>query len=91
MLKISTIKNGKLHYKSKPLTSERLREFVNIACLQVGAVAKNTIVAGGDQACDPHCVGSGQLRANELIIVDVFPRIDATGYYGDMTRTFLRG
>jgi len=51
----------------------------------------NTIAAGGDQACDPHNRGSGPLRANELIVVDVFPRVAATGYYGDMTRTFLRG
>jgi len=31
------------------------------------------------------------LRAGELIIVDIFPRVVATGYHGDMTRTFLKG
>ncbi|MCD8483338.1 MAG: aminopeptidase P family protein [Verrucomicrobia bacterium] len=49
------------------------------------------MVAGGDQACDPHCRGSGPLRPNELIIVDIFPRISRTGYHGDMTRTYLKG
>ncbi|MFM9030120.1 MAG: M24 family metallopeptidase, partial [Opitutaceae bacterium] len=39
----------------------------------------------------PHDRGSGPLRAHELIIVDIFPRVTATGYHGDMTRTFLRG
>lgn len=48
-------------------------------------------MAGGDQACDPHCRGSGALKANELIILDIFPRMFKTGYWGDMTRTFLRG
>lgn len=91
VLSKSVIKQGKLYYEGKPLTSERLRFFVNRACLERGAIAQNTIVAGGDQACDPHCDGSGPLRANELIIVDVFPRISATGYHGDMTRTFLKG
>ena len=45
----------------------------------------------GDQACDPHHHGSGPLKANELIIVDIFPRVEASGYHGDMTRTFLKG
>ena len=31
------------------------------------------------------------MRAHELIIVDIFPRVTQSGYYGDMTRTFLRG
>jgi Xaa-Pro aminopeptidase len=26
-----------------------------------------------------------------MVIVDVFPRVSATGFHGDMTRTFLRG
>ena len=48
-------------------------------------------MAGGDQACDPHHRGSGPLAANSLIILDVFPRAADTGYYGDITRTVLRG
>jgi len=82
---------GYLVLGGKRLTSERLRMLIDIACLERGAVASHTIAAGGNQACDPHCVGHGPLRANELIIVDVFPRVQGTGYHGDMTRTFLRG
>ncbi len=91
VLRASKIKNGRLIYQGKQLTSERLKFAIEIACLEAGATSLNTIAAGGDQACDPHHRGSGPLRANELIIVDVFPRVTATGYYGDMTRTFLRG
>jgi Xaa-Pro aminopeptidase len=90
-LREATIQQGKLHYQGKFLTSERLKEEIEIACLRAGAVSGHTIAAGGDQACDPHCSGSGVLRANELIIIDVFPRVVATGYHGDMTRTFLKG
>jgi deoxyribodipyrimidine photolyase-like uncharacterized protein len=34
-----------------------------------------------------------QIRSHvdELIVVDIFPRVTDTGYYGDMTRTFLKG
>jgi len=91
VLRASTIKSGKLHYGRAPLTSERLKVAIEIACLEAGALSMDTIAAGGDQACDPHHRGSGPLRANELIIVDVFPRVQATGYHGDMTRTFLKG
>lgn len=87
----STIKNGTLYLGRQRLTSERLRTIIRIACLEAEGLAMQVICAGGDQACDPHEVGSGPLRANELIIVDVFPRVLATGYYGDMTRTFLKG
>jgi len=84
-------RDGTLVHGGDILTSERLRTLIEIACLQRGAHALNTIVAGGDQACDPHCRGSGPLRANELIIVDIFPRVAETGYHGDMTRTYLKG
>lgn len=90
-LKKAKIKGNKLILNGKALTSERLRSLVDIACLEKGSIAQNTIVAGGNQACDPHCRGEGILRPNELIIVDVFPRVSKTGYHGDMTRTFLKG
>ncbi|MCC5839854.1 MAG: aminopeptidase P family protein [Opitutales bacterium] len=82
---------GKLLLGKNALTSEKLHEIISIACLEKGAIAGQPIAAGGDQACDPHHRGSGPLRANELIIVDIFPRDRATGYHGDMTRTFLKG
>lgn len=91
VLRAATVKRGKLFYEGRVLTSERLRMLIEIACIERGAIARHTIVAGGDQACDPHCVGSGPLRANELIIVDIFPRVASSGYHGDMTRTYLKG
>ncbi len=91
LLRRSKIKAGKLVLDAKPLTSERLKTAIEIACLEAGALSIDTIAAGGDQACDPHERGHGPLRARELIIVDVFPRVTATGFHGDMTRTFLKG
>ena len=40
---------------------------------------------------DPHESGYGPLRANEPIILDVFPRSQKTGYFGDITRTVVKG
>lgn len=91
VLREAKIQGNRLIYQGRALTSERLRQKIEIACIERGAQALNPIVAGGDQACDPHCRGSGLLRPHELIIVDIFPRVTATGYHGDMTRTYLKG
>ena len=80
-----------MHWGGSVLTSERLRAEIDSAILREGGLPANTIVAGGEQACDPHDRGSGPLRAGELIILDIFPRDPATGYYGDMTRTVVKG
>ena len=84
-------KNRKLMYHNVPLTSEKLRAIIDIAIIQAGGLAAHTIVAGGKQACDPHERGHGVLRAHEPIIIDVFPRSQKTGYFGDITRTVVKG
>jgi len=84
-------RNRKLLHRNNPLTSEKLRAIIDTAILQAGGIASHTIVAGGDQACDPHECGHGVLRAKEPIVIDVFPRSQRTGYFGDITRTFVKG
>ncbi len=91
ILRTSKISGRKLLHRGKAVTSEMLKFAIEVAILEAGGVSANTIVAGGDQACDPHERGFGPLRPHELIIIDIFPRVTATGYHGDMTRTFLRG
>jgi Xaa-Pro aminopeptidase len=91
LLRRSRIRGTRLYADGAVLTSERLKFAIESACLEAGAISADTIAAGGDQACDPHDRGSGPLRPHQLIVVDVFPRVSATGYFGDMTRTFLRG
>lgn len=91
LLRRAKVKDRWLYHQGRKLTSEDLKFAIETACLRSGAVSLDTIAAGGNQACDPHESGHGPLRAHELIIVDVFPRHTASGYYGDMTRTFLRG
>jgi len=91
ILRAARIKGRTLLYQGSPLTSERLRFAIDTAINEQGGNAQDTIVAGGDQACDPHERGSGPLRPHELIIIDIFPRVVKTGYFGDMTRTYLKG
>lgn len=93
VLKASTIrKDGKLLWSKKVLTSEILRQEMEIAVVRAGGEARgDTIVAGGEQACDPHERGRGPLFANQLIILDIFPREARSGFFGDITRTVVRG
>ena len=91
-LRLSKIdKRRQLIYRGSPLTSERLRAVIDCAIMQACGLAANTIVAGGEQGCDPHERGFGKLHANEPIIIDIFPRSQKTGYFGDITRTVVRG
>jgi len=84
-------KRGFLKWSGTPLTSERLRAEMDSAVLHAGGSPANTIVAGGLQGCDPHERGHGPLRANEAIVLDIFPRHASNFYYGDLTRTVVRG
>ncbi|AOS46316.1 putative peptidase [Lacunisphaera limnophila] len=91
ILRAARIKGRTLVHRGTVLTSESLRFALETAIREQGGDPRDTIVAGGDQACDPHERGSGPLRPHELIIIDVFPRVLKTGYFGDMTRTYLKG
>lgn len=93
VLKASAIrKDAKLLWSKRVLTSEILRQEMEIAVVRAGGEARgDTIVAGGEQACDPHERGRGPLFANQLIILDIFPRDSRSGFFGDITRTVVRG
>lgn len=80
-----------LYWKEKRLTSELVKQAISMAALENGFTAAHTIVACGEQGCDPHEEGSGPLYAHQPIIIDIFPRSQATGYWGDITRTFVKG
>ena len=90
-LRKSKIKSNRLLANNQPLTSERLKGIVNSTISDNGGTASHTIVACGKQGADPHNRGSGFLYPNTPIIIDIFPRVDSSGYYGDLTRTVVKG
>lgn len=91
VLSESSVSGRFIKWRGRHLTSEALKFEIEAACLRMGAESKHTIAAAGDQACDPHCEGFGKIRAGSLMVFDIFPRMKSSGYYGDMTRTFLKG
>ena len=88
----SKIKDGFLFStRNSQITSESVRQLINVELMKRGCAAKHTIVSCGEQSCVPHNTGSGPLRANESIIFDVFPKDEQTGYYSDISRTIVKG
>lgn len=92
LLRSASIRDdGTLMIDGEILTSERIKQEIEITLLKYGCALDETIVACGADAADPHDRGSGPLQANLPIIIDIFPRSKETGYYADMTRTFCVG
>lgn len=76
---------------NKPLTAEDVRGRINATVRDFDCVCYGTIAAGGRQAADPHATGWGPFRAGEAIVMDIFPQHVESGYWGDLTRTVVRG
>lgn len=84
-------KDGLLRCGKTVLTSEAVRATICHTLLDRDCIATETIVACGPHSADPHERGTGPLRAGQPIVLDIFPRSTATGYWGDLTRTVCRG
>jgi Xaa-Pro aminopeptidase len=89
---------GALYYKEngkkKLLKVGKVRSIFDHTFADRGCVAEEeTIVACGPKGADPHCSGdaSDVLKANQPIVLDVFPRSVKKRYVSDMTRTVVKG
>jgi Xaa-Pro aminopeptidase len=91
LIRRASVKKGVLHLDGKPLTSEHLKYSMHCMLLEHGCSAEDTIVSCGEDTAIPHMTGTGPLRADEPIIIDLFPVHEKSGYYADMTRTVVKG
>lgn len=92
MLKRTKIKrDGYLYLNGARLTSEMLKTAVNTTIMAQGWLPSHTIISSGNQCVDPHHEGSGPVKVNTSIIFDIFPRSQQNGYFGDLSRTVVRG
>ena len=88
----SSVDNKKrLIYNGNLLSSEFLRRQINILIVGDGGNAFQTIVSSGKDSSDPHCKGHGPIKADSPIVIDIFPKMEECGYWGDITRTFVKG
>jgi Xaa-Pro aminopeptidase len=87
----SVILENSIVYRGIPLTVERLRGELDASFAKDDFVADGMIIAPGPGGADPHWTGTGALKPNETIIFDVFPQDRRSRYYGDVTRTYVKG
>lgn len=80
--------------KRKPLMVGRIRAIFDHVFADRGCVAaEETIIACGPKCAIPHYSGDARdiLKANQTIVLDVFPRSVKKRYVSDMTRTIVKG
>jgi len=91
VLREASEKDDELYYQGELLTSERAKSLIEKFLIEKNCkVPADTIVACGQDSAQPHNTGKGSLKPDEPIIVDIFPR-HSNLYFGDMTRTFVKG
>ena len=91
LIRSSSVKKGILYIDQKPLTSEHVKFSMHSLLLEYGCSAVDTIVSCGEDTAIPHMSGSGPLKSDEPIVIDLFPVDEKSGYYADMTRTVVKG
>lgn len=90
IIRQSEVRENELYYNDELLTSEKLKDKLKDVLSEYDCHLDESIVACGKQSVDPHKLGSGKLRPNKPIIIDIYPQ-HKSGYWGDMTRTFVKG
>jgi Xaa-Pro aminopeptidase len=91
LLRRATANGDGLEVDGEPLTSERLKHVVEAVFMRFDVEGGDMIVSHGPQTAVGHDIGSGQIRPDEPIVFDLFPKDRRTGCYADMTRTYVVG
>ncbi len=85
------IRDGVLWSNGGPLTTERLYARAQQTLGELGYTCPDMIIAGAPASAIPHDRGSGPIKANAPVIIDIFPTSRATHLSGDLTRTVVVG
>jgi Xaa-Pro aminopeptidase len=91
MLRAAEPSDGVLVLDGEPLTSERIKVAVDAAFAANNAAIDEFIVSHGPQTAVGHHMGSGPIAPGEPIVIDLWPFDKPTGYFSDMTRSFVVG
>lgn len=83
--------SGLLKLDGKTFTSELLHEKLELHLLSLGYDAPGLIASVGPQTALPHHTGTGPIRLGDPVVLDIFPHHRQSGYWGDFTRTVVRG
>ena len=91
----SDVGNNKiLQIDGKPLTVGKIKSFFGRKLIENGCLPEEDIIIScGPKSSDPHYVGKPEdkLKADQPIILDIYPRSIQKRYWSDMTRTVVKG
>ena len=85
------IRDGLLVHEGRNLSSKDLIFTIESHLLESGCSTEDSIACGGPESADPHRSMSDVIRAGLPIVLDIYPFDKTTRYWGDMTRTVVRG
>jgi Xaa-Pro aminopeptidase len=91
LLRRAEIRGDDLLLDGEQLTVERVKADMSVVFAAHDTTAEEYIVAPGAQGAVGHDMGSGPIRPGTPLVVDIFPRDNASAIYTDMTRTFVVG
>jgi Xaa-Pro aminopeptidase len=91
LLRRAEIRGDELILDGEQLTVERVKADMGVVFARHDTAADEYIVAPGAQGAVGHDMGSGPIRPGTPLVVDIFPRDNASAVYTDMTRTFVVG
>jgi Xaa-Pro aminopeptidase len=91
LLRRAEANGGGLEVDGEPLTSERIKRAIEDVFADHDVEGSDMIVSHGPQTAVGHDMGSGQIKPDEPIVFDLFPRDKETGCFADMTRTYVVG
>jgi len=91
LLRRAEARGDELLLDGEQLTVERMKADMNVVFASHDTTADEYIVAPGAQGAVGHDMGSGAIRPGTPLVVDIFPRDNASAVYTDMTRTFVVG
>jgi Xaa-Pro aminopeptidase len=83
--------SGSLLVDGEPLTCERVKLAIQQVFTERDLYADEFIVSHGAQTAIGHEMGHGEIKPNEPIVLDLWPRDRLSSCYADMTRTFVVG
>jgi Xaa-Pro aminopeptidase len=83
--------DGHLHVDGERLLAEDVRATLRAACAEQAAPCPPDVIVASTWSGYGHEPGSGPLPSGLPIVVDIWPRHEASGCWADMTRTFVVG
>ena len=93
MIQNSIVENDtkRLLHNGLVLTGEMVLNEIARVLTENNCLDEETIVSCGEDSADPHGKTYGELHTQKPIVIDIFPKNKQTRYFGDMTRTVIKG